>query len=131
MNFQSLFAIPTGRTSRGAFIGGLIVLLLATAFYVFLVKAGRNGEWVLVTLLFPAFMLHAGRLHDMGQSAWLLLAPAVPTAVAVWLHMYSPGGQLERPLTWVSLAIGAAFLLWGLIGKGQAEANRFGEPAAA
>jgi hypothetical protein len=45
--------------------------------------------------------------------------------------MYGPGGQLETPLAWIALALSVAFLLWGLLGKGQAGANRWGEPAAA
>ena len=129
MNYDSVFASPMGRTSRGAFIGGLIVLLLAVGFYVEFVHAGRNGEWVLVTLLFPAFVLHARRLHDIGQTAWLLVLPFAPILAFTYLHLFSPGGQYERPLTWASLALALVFMLWGLIGRGQDGANRFGEAA--
>jgi uncharacterized membrane protein YhaH (DUF805 family) len=125
MSFDSLYARPAGRTSRAAFIAALIVLVAVTAFYFTFVK-GRNGEWVLVTLLFPGFMLAAGRLHDMGRTAWMLLAPAAPAAVAVWLHMYDRGAPMERPASWLAIGLCAAFLLWGLIGKGQEGANRFG-----
>ena len=131
MSFEDTFANPKGRTSRGAFIVALIVLAAAAAFYFFLVKAGRNGDWVLVTLLFPALMLHARRLHDMGQTAWLLLAPGGLIVAGVWLHMSDQGAQYENAVTLAALAVSAAFALWGCIGKGQAEANRFGEPAAA
>jgi uncharacterized membrane protein YhaH (DUF805 family) len=130
MNFDSVFASPLGRTSRGAFIGGLIVLLLAVAFYVELVHAGRNGEWVLVTLLFPAFVLHARRLHDMGNSAWLLVAPLGLTLMATWLHMYVAKSPYETPLFGSALVVGAAFTVWCLIGKGKAEANKYGAAAA-
>jgi uncharacterized membrane protein YhaH (DUF805 family) len=130
MNYQSVFANPLGRTSRAHFIGGLIVLLLAAAFYRFLVKAGLNGQWVLLTLLFPAFVLHARRLHDMGMTAWLLVVPVALTGVGVWPH---PGSRtsLEATLTPIGLAIFAAVALWCCLGKGKAEANRFGEPAGA
>jgi uncharacterized membrane protein YhaH (DUF805 family) len=130
MNYQSLFANPAGRTSRGRFVGALIVLLLVAAFYYFLVKAGRNGEWVLFTLLYPAFVLHARRLHDMGRTAWLLIIPGALFAAAIWLLMISGDARLGGPVTLSALAVSAAAALWGLIGKGQADANRFGEPAA-
>ena len=131
MNYDSIFASPMGRTSRGAFIGGLIVLLLAVGFYVEFVHAGRNGEWVLVTLLFPAFVLHARRLHDMGKTAWLLVVPLGLTLVATWLHMYVAKSPLEMPLFWAALGLGAAITLWCLVSKGAAEANKYGAPAAA
>ena len=131
MNFDSVFANPTGRLSKGAFVGGLIVLLLVVAFYVVLAQAGRNGDWVLVTLLFPGFVLHARRLHDMGRSAWLLLVPGLPAIAFAWLHLFLPKSELTAPMGWIALVLMAAFAAWGLVGKGQAEANRFGAPAAA
>jgi uncharacterized membrane protein YhaH (DUF805 family) len=134
MNYQSVFASPMGRTSRGAFIAALIILILVVAFYVFLVHAGRNGEWVLVTLLYPGVVLHARRLHDMGKTAWLLLLPVALILAAVWMHMtgWIKSGGSERVQDYVGLAahvVGAGFVLWCLIGKGQAEANRFGAAA--
>lgn len=129
MTFQSLFASPMGRTARGPFVGALIVLLLAAAFYAFLVHAGRNGEWVLVTLLYPAIVLHARRLHDMGKTAWLLLAPVALIGVAVWMHMSGRKDQIQDYVSLAACIVAACFALWGLVGKGQAGANRFGEPA--
>jgi uncharacterized membrane protein YhaH (DUF805 family) len=130
LNFEALFANPNGRTSRGDFVGALIPLLAAAAFYFFLVK-GRNGEWVLVTLLFPAAVLHARRLHDMGQTAWLLLIPGVLNIAAIWLHMGSGNPELQPRLTLAALVVSAGFVVWGLVGKGQVQANRFGQPASA
>jgi uncharacterized membrane protein YhaH (DUF805 family) len=72
-------------------------------------------------------VLHARRLHDMGKTAWLLLAPGALFAAAVWFTMLSPDAQLSSPVTLAALTVSAAFALWGLVGKGQAEANRFGE----
>ena len=128
MTFADTYANPTGRTARGPFIGALLTLVAVAAFYFMLVK-GRNGEWCLVTLLFPGFMLHARRLHDMGQTAWLLLAPLALSLAAAWLHLMNPGTSYEHPVTIAAIVLCAAFVLWGLVGKGQAEANRFGEPA--
>ncbi len=131
MSFENTFVNPKGRTARGAFIPALIVILAAAAFYHFLAKAGRNGEWVLLTLLLPALVLHARRLHDMGQTAWLLLAPAALIVAAAGMHMSGQDGQVQSGLALAALVVSAGFVLWGVVGKGRAEANRFGEPATA
>lgn len=131
MNFESTFANPKGRTARNPFVIALVILLAVAAFYFFLVKAGRNGDWVLVTLLFPGLVLHARRLHDMGQTAWLLLAPAALIVAAVWMHMAGQEGQIQNGVALAALVVSAGFALWCCVGKGQAEANRFGAPAAA
>ena len=130
MTFESLFVNPKGRTSRAQFLGALIPLLAAVALYTFLVT-GRTGQWSLLVLLFPAVVLHARRLHDMGHTAWLLLAPVALIAASIWFRMVSLGAQHEVAVTGLALVAAAGFLLWGLIGKGQSQANRFGEPAAA
>ncbi len=131
MNFDSVFAKPTGRLSRNDFIGGLVVLLLVVALYVLVAKAGRNGDWVLVTLLFPAFVLHANRLHDMGKTAWLLLVPGLPAIAFSWLHLFLPQSELTTPMGWIAAVLVVAFAVWGLVGKGEAAANKFGAAAAA
>ena len=87
---------------------------------------------VSVVLLFPAVILHARRLHDMGYTAWLLLAPGVlmVVAFAIWLRIVSLGAQLDATVPLIALAVSAGFALWCCIGKGQTEANSFGAPAA-
>lgn len=132
MNFESLFVNPNGRTSRGQFVPALITLLAVVAFYAFLVR-GLTAQWCLVVVLFPALILHARRLHDMGYTAWLLLAPAIlmVAAFAIWLGLVSFGAQLDAVVPLTALAVSAGFAVWGCIAKGQAEANRFGAPAAA
>jgi len=129
MNFDTLFVYPAGRTGRGQFIGALITLLAAFAFYYVLVP-GRNSQWVQLTLLFPAIVLHARRLHDMGRSAWPLLVPAALIVATFWLYLYVPGAQAKGTVAVAALIASAGFIGWGLVGKGQAEVNRFGRPAA-
>lgn len=127
MSFETLYVYPNGRTSRADFLRGLLPLLAAAAFYALVVKAGRNGEWVLITLLFPAAVLLARRLHDLGQTAWLLLLPGALAVAAIWLHMANPTDPpLEPAAALAATVIGAGFVLWSLVGKGQAAANRFG-----
>lgn len=129
MSFDTLFADPRGRTSRGQFIGGLIVLLAVTAFYFLLVK-GRSGQWTLLTLLFPAVVLHARRFHDMGLSAWVLLGPVVLVIASAWLSLGKLYPEFQMPLSSATIAICVAFIGWALFGKAQAGANRYGEPVA-
>lgn len=130
MSYEALFANPNGRTSRGDFLRGLLPLLAVAAFYFVLVR-NRNGDWVLVTLLFPAMVLLARRLHDMGQTAWLLLIPGALDAAAIWMYMAGRSHELQPAMCLAAVAASVGFIVWGLIGKGQAQANRHGEPAAA
>ncbi len=130
MNFETTFANPMGRTARGAFVGALVVLVLAVAFYVFLVHAGRNEDWVLITLLYPAYVLHARRLHDMGKTAWLLVVPGAVFAAGSYLFLFTANAKLGQEVIWAGVGISAVFAVWGLVGKSQGEANKFG-PATA
>jgi uncharacterized membrane protein YhaH (DUF805 family) len=131
-SFDSLFVSSKGRTSRGQFVPALITLVAVIVFYAFLVT-GRSGQWSLLVLLVPGVILHARRLHDMGRSAWRLLVPAVlmVAAFAIWLHLFSLGAQLDTAVPVAALAVSAGFALWGCVGKGQAETNRFGAPVSA
>ena len=122
MSFENTYTNPTGRTSQGQFIGGFIVLVAAAAFYFFLVKAGRNGEWVMATLLFPALVLYARRLNDMGLTGWLALAPIAlgVAAFAQRLGFLKLDGQMGAALPLVALGVGAVFALWCAVAKSKA-----------
>jgi uncharacterized membrane protein YhaH (DUF805 family) len=120
--YDTLFVNPMGRSSRGQYIGAVITLLVAFAFYYFLVP-GRNGQWVQLTLLFPALMLHARRLHDMGRTAWSLVVPAALLIATAWFYLFAPDAQAKGIVTIVAVIVSAAFILWGLVGKGQGEAG--------
>ena len=128
MNYDTLFVSPAGRTARGEFIGALITLLVAFAFYYFLVP-GRNSQWVQLVLLFPGAVLVARRLHDMGWKAWPVLIPTALIIATAWLHLFVPGARAKGAVTLAAVIVSAAFIVWGLIGKSQAEANQFGQPA--
>ena len=131
-SFDLVFVNPNGRTSRSQFAAALVTLLAAAAFYTFLVK-GLTAHWCLLMLLFPAIILHARRLHDMGRSAWLLVVPAVLTlgAFAIWLRLTSFGAAFDTAVTVAAFVVFAGFALWGCVGGGQAAANRFGAAVAA
>ena len=128
MNFDSLFVHPAGRTPRGQFVGALITLLAVFAFYHYLVP-GRNSQWCQLTLLFPAVVLLARRLHDMGWTAWPVVVPAALVIVTAWLYLFVPGAEMKGLVSAATVVVCAAFAVWGLVGKSQAEPNRFGQPA--
>ena len=129
MNFDTLFVDPAGRTPRNQFIGALITLLAAFAFYYFLVP-GRNSQWVQLTLLYPAIVLLARRLHDMGRTAWLLVVPAGLIIATAWLYLYVPGAEAKGMVKLAAVIVSAAVIVWGLIGASQPADNRVAKPAA-
>ena len=132
MIWDTLFVHPKGRTSRGQFTAALIPLAFVVWCYA---GSGPNmyAPWDVLVLVYPAVVLHARRLHDMGRSGWLLLAPAVLTiaAMAIWAHRISLGAQLDAAVPLAALVVFVGFAVWGCIGKGQGEANSFGPPVAA
>jgi uncharacterized membrane protein YhaH (DUF805 family) len=120
MNFDDTFVHANGRTSREHFIPALVVLVAVLAFYAFLVT-GRTAQFCMLVLVFPAFVLHARRLHDMGRSAWLLLVPTiiVVAAFAIWLQMFSLGASINSVVCVAALVLFAAFAFWGCVGKAK------------
>ncbi len=132
MNYDTLFGSPQGRSPRGHYVPALLVLLLVYAFWAFFVR-NRTGEYCMVTLLYPAFMLHARRFHDMGRSAWMLIVPLLLLLgmFTVRLKLTSFGAQVDALLPPVALLVAAGFIVWACIGKGIAAPNRFGAPVAA
>ena len=131
-SYNFLYVNPNGRTSRGQFAGALVTIVVAAAFYAFLVK-GATAHWAMLMLVYPGVILHARRLHDMGYSAWPVLIPAVLTVVAFanWLHLLTFEAPFARAVPLAALTVCAGIALWGCIGSGQEEANRFGAPLAA
>jgi len=128
-NFDVLYVNAAGRTGRAEFIGALITVLAAYAFYHFLVP-GRNSQWVQLTLLFPAVVLLARRLHDMGVNAWLLIVPTALVLATAYLYLYAPGAESKGMVAVAAMIVSAGFVVWGLVSKGHATANRLG-PATA
>jgi uncharacterized membrane protein YhaH (DUF805 family) len=131
VTYDSLFTSSNGRTPRSQFVPALLVLAVAAAFYWHFVK-GRTGTFCLLVLVYPGFMLHARRLHDMGRSAWLLAVPVLLLLgmFAVRLKYASFGSQIDRLLPVAALVVAAATALWCAVGAGQTEPNRRVAPAA-
>jgi hypothetical protein len=45
-----------------------------------------------------------------------------------WLHFFVPAAEAKGIVRVAAIIVSAGFIVWGLIGKGQAVANRFGKP---
>jgi len=120
MNYEALFVDPTGRTSREHYAGGLITLLAALAFY-YLLVLGPSGRIGMLVMLYPAVVLHARRLRDTGQSAWLLVVPIALVVGAYWLRTpgSGPATQTQMIANVAAVVVCAGFVVWGLTGEGR------------
>jgi uncharacterized membrane protein YhaH (DUF805 family) len=118
MNYENLYVNAGGKTSREHFTPALIVVVLAIAFFWFLV-GGRTAQFCILTLLYPAHILLARRLRDMGRSAWLVLIPAILLVLmfAIRLKYFSLGASMDQLLQLIALLSFAAIAAWGLVGK--------------
>ena len=116
MNYEELFVNPTGRTARGPYVGALLTLLAAFAFY-WLWVPGRTGQFALLVMIVPGAVLHARRLHDIGRSGWPVLVPGALLLAAGLFHLYDPEAELTRPLTLAAFAVAVLFMLWSLAGR--------------
>jgi uncharacterized membrane protein YhaH (DUF805 family) len=132
-SWNTLFVQPNGRTSRGHFLAALLPLALGILWYAYKGPAIDYAPWGVLVLLYPAVVLHVRRLHDMGRTGWLVLAPAALTllAMSIWTHRISLGTQLDAAVPLVALLVFIGFVIWGGVARGQAESNTFGPPVAA
>ncbi len=118
MTYEALFVNPNGRTARADYVPALITLAAAIAFFAYMVT-GRTAHFCMLVLMYPAFVLLARRVRDMGYSAWLVIVPLAVTlmAYAVKLGYFSVSDSLNGMLPWIALAVSAAFALWGCAKK--------------
>jgi uncharacterized membrane protein YhaH (DUF805 family)/uncharacterized membrane protein YphA (DoxX/SURF4 family) len=132
-SWNALFVRPSGRTARGPFLGALIPLALAAAWYAVKGPAVDYASWGVLVLLYPAVVIHVRRLHDMGLSGWWTVVPGVLTGLAmgIWAQRISLGPQLDAIVPVAALVAFVGFAVWGCVAKGQAEANPFGPPVTA
>jgi putative oxidoreductase len=119
-SYDGLFVDPKGRTSRAPFLPALIVVVAAILFYGYVVT-GRTAEFCMLVLLYPLFTLLTRRIRDMGQSPWLVLAPLVLMLVTLGFRLdyLDLGAATDTALTWIAVAVTAAFAVWGSASKGK------------
>ena len=126
-SYDNLFISPNGQTSRENFIPALITVLVAFAFYNFMI-AGRSVDFSKLVLMYPLFILLIRRFRDMGQTPWLLFAPLLTVLLAfdVQLEYFTLGETLDGLINNLALVIAAAFILWGGVNLGKSSPS--GEP---
>ena len=120
MNYETLFVNLNGRTSRAQFMPAMATVIAVMAFYAFVVS-GRTAQFCMVVLLYPAFVLLARRLRDMGYTAWLVLAPLVLVlaAYAIQLGYFSMGDAIDAALPWAALVFSTALILWACLSRAK------------
>jgi uncharacterized membrane protein YphA (DoxX/SURF4 family) len=119
-NYDALFVSPKGRTAQAVFIPALIVVVLAIAFFGYMV-GGRTGYFCMLMLLYPAYVLLGRRLQDMGQPGWLVLAPAAVSLLAFGavLNYFSFGAAVDHGLRWGAVAVSAGYAVWAGVGRAK------------
>ena len=133
MTFEQTYVDPRGRTSPQDYAIALAVALLAFCFYKIVSNVGLNGQWVMTTLLLPGFIVTARRLHDMGQTSWLLAIPLALDVAALGWHYADalkirPGAP-PQALLWAAVVVSTGFAVWALVGKTKDEGNKYGARA--
>jgi uncharacterized membrane protein YphA (DoxX/SURF4 family) len=123
VSFDTLFTNPNGRVAQAAFIPALATVLAGIVFFWYFVP-GRTGEFCMLMLLYPLFVVLAQRLEDMGMSATLLFAPAAMMLLtfAIRLDYANLDPLLTTGVPTLALLVTAAFAVWGGVAKSQAGA---------
>jgi uncharacterized membrane protein YhaH (DUF805 family) len=114
MNYDALYVNPNGTTSRADYVPAMITVLAAIGFYAWLVPS-LLAIFVIFTLLYPAFVLLARRVRDMGYSVWLVLVPLTLMIATFWNQFgyVTLGEASASALKWIAYTVFAAFILWG------------------
>ena len=122
-NYDALMVNWKGTTSQADFIPALVTIIAVYAFYYWVGVFG-TVQFSILFLLFPALVLLARRLRDMGKSPALVFVALIPLLVAfgVTFNYFSLGG-LDIIISWISLAVTAALMAWGCAGQNNSAAT--------
>lgn len=149
MDWKTLFFKADGRISRQSFWIAVLILFGAN---VLLGWIPLIGIVVSVVAIYAGVCVYSKRLHDMGKSGWLQLAPMVAVFVLMAVAMVSMGGMaamgafsgsddmmagaamggfgMVALCGGLAFLIGIGFLLWVGLTPGEPGANKYGEPPA-
>lgn len=120
LHYESLYVQPTGRTALSDFVPAFVLVVLAVAFFWYMV-GGRTGHFCMLMLMYPLYVLLGRRLQDMGQPGWLALPPALVSLLAfdVVLDYFTVSEAFDSGLPWGAVVITAGFALWACVGKSK------------
>ena len=119
--YTPLFTDARGRSPRDHFLPALIILVAAGVFFGYVVT-GRTATFCLLVLVYPAAILHARRLRDMGRSPLLLALPVALLLLTLFVSLkyISFGDQADSILPLAALLVAGAFSAWGAAGSSKA-----------
>lgn len=144
MDWGALLLSTRGRIRRRDFWIGFAITMAVSVLCNLIPMV---GPFLGLVTIWPMVALHAKRLHDMGRTAWFLLAPAVislatmavtylarpagieaPGVITPALASASQGLGLGLAIMAFCLLIEIVFLLWVGLTPGQPDDNRYGGP---
>lgn len=146
LDWQKLFLSFDGRIRRSHFWVGWLVILGVS---VVLGWIPVLGSLIAIALLWPYLAISVKRLHDMGRSGWLVLAPFGISIICMVVGFGIMGAGIFAAasssgyndaaglgvlaamgpallLFSISALVGLAFLLWVGLSESQPGENRFG-----
>ena len=148
-NWTHLFLDPHGRIGRRDFwLGSAVLLVVGNLLHIILFF----GTLISFSLFYCWVCLFSKRLHDLGKSGWIQLAPHVINALSIPLLIFMGALGLVsallggRPLAMAGALMGATwavpilmvgsvavlstviFMLWVGLSRGHEGANRYGAP---
>jgi uncharacterized membrane protein YphA (DoxX/SURF4 family) len=124
-SYDALFVNNQGTTSQPDFLSGTVVVLVAIAFFGYIVT-GRTADFCQLVLLYPLFTVLIRRFRDMGQHPWLLFAPVMLMLFEfdIRLGYFSLGELADGIFTWIALGVTAVFIVWGAAGATRVPSPR-------
>ena len=122
--YDDFFIDHRGHTSKGDYIPAMITVLAIMAFYGYFVP-GRSGDFSMLVLVYPLFILLIRRFRDMGHSPWWTFAPLLLVLFAfdVQLEYFSLGEIGDGLINWLATIGTAAVVLWGSVDSGPEAAT--------
>jgi uncharacterized membrane protein YhaH (DUF805 family) len=117
-----------GRVGRAEFwyyVLAVVVLQIAAAIVDALLGTRLLRGLLSLALLLPNLGMGARRLHDVGQTAWLLLLPALPAFVAVIL-LFTIVLWMLALVAWIAALACSIYLIYLYAQPGTSGPNQYG-----
>lgn len=147
MDWKTLFLSADGRIGRQSFWIAVLILIGANVVLSWIPLINIIAG---LAVLYCSICVYSKRLHDMGKSGWLQVAPIIAVFVLMGVAVASAGSMaamgafsgndgvatgaavggvgLVMGAGGLAMLIGLGFLLWVGLTPGEAGANKYGEP---